>query len=296
MARGWTNSSGPVLTTAAATVFLLSASGCVSGPRITEIIHESAAGSVALEKTPHQGFAASHPLPLDPITLTHILAGVQIQEQHMGVFPSATDKPAAAPAFSKEDIRFLAPLLSTALVTAWPEHQISFRVIHPTSSQPLVTAGTLYCHGPFLYLTLTHFRYHTHDPVILYLTRDRLPYSTALTRKTVRFTPGTVGQATNGQSPGASAHPTLTTLAIDYQRVGALAHGTLAREGRRAGPVMPQTSHKSTNKQEAELQALKREIQALKKQMSEWEERFQKSSQQHMSPGSTKKKTSPKRK
>ena len=252
--RGWANAPAVVLATATS-LFLLSTGGCLSGPDVTGIIHESGSGSVFLEEMPRLAREASHPVSVEPSTLARVLQGVQVREQLRGVFPAGTDEPATAPAFSEDDIGFLAPLLSRALGSAGRSDHVSFRVLHSRGSRPLVTAGTLYAHGPFLYLTLTHFHYAAHNPGILYQTRTRLPYSTALTRQTLRFIPETAGRATDTHPLGPAPHPTLTTLVIDYQLVAELEKS--------------QTAKKRADRKDAELRALKREVQALKKKLAE---------------------------
>ncbi len=269
VSRGWANTPAVFVTAAAISLFLLSATGCSSSPRPTGIIYAGSMGAVTLEATAHREFKATHPVSVNPTTLARVLHGVQIREQASGVFPSGTDEQGAAPAFSDEDIGFLAPLLSTALSQAGRENHLAFRVIRSIGSRPVVTAGNLYAHRSYLYLTLTHFQYEAHDPGILYQSRTPLPYSTALTRKTVRFVPEAAGKPTNTQPTGGSAHPTLTTLAIDYRRVAALSTYTLVPESRRSGRKKSQVAHKSAGRQDEELRALKRTIQALRKRLTQ---------------------------
>ncbi len=259
MSRGWAKASGVCLTAALTSLVLLSGAGCLPKQAL-RIVHESGTGSVYFEDLPATPVRATQPMLINPRTMARVLQGVRIQEQVGDGSPSRADKPPTTRAFSQKDIEFLAPYLSSALIMAGRDRRISFRVIHPTEFGPAATAATLYAHGAFLYLTMTHLDYRAVNPEALYIAKTPLPYSTALTRRTVRFIPKTAGRPRDDIPSGASTHPTLTTLAIDHRRLA---------EAEEAGPTQPRVTIESTVRIAAARLALKHVIQALKGRLDE---------------------------
>lgn len=218
MRRGFSNVLDTLLCYVVVTATLLVLPGCFSSPYLTGIVHKSDDGAVYLEEVLDLAFEASHPASIEPETLGKVLGGVYISEVADSLAQSGTTGTVARYAFSEADVRFLAPLLSHALNVAGRGDQVVFRLIYQTRAGPLATEGTLYVHGSSLYLTLTHYHYKPRRPGVLDQ-RWRLPYSSALTRRRVLFTPLDLGHPTKEQPPGAPDQPTLTTLAIDYHGV-----------------------------------------------------------------------------
>src|SRR5438094_1303385 len=129
--------------------------GCAS---VTGNIHQSSRGSVYLEEVSDWSFEATHPISIDPITLADVCRGVQIQERKSTFRTTSDMEPKAVRAFSDDEVEFLAPLLATALSKADPEEIVGFRLVQPAAAGTVGTAGTLYVHGSYLYLSLTQYR------------------------------------------------------------------------------------------------------------------------------------------
>lgn len=188
--------------------------GCAS---ITGKIHESARGSVYLEEVPDWSFEAAHPISIDSTTIANVLRGVQIEERKsMSRVPSGMELTAVR-AFSDEDVEFLAPLLATALSQADPEDQVMFRIMQPASAGIETTAGTLYAHGSYLYLTLTQFRSGSD-----HRSGRQLSASGGLTRRVISFVPETAQLLNSPRPPGAPIQSNLATLVIDYASLAKL--------------------------------------------------------------------------
>ncbi len=253
-----------------ATVLLLPTFGCASKPQPATVVHESPKGSVLLVTPPRSQFEASHPILIDPTTIRRILKGVVVKERPRSLLDAKRKKPVKARAFSKKQREFLAPLLSTALAIAEPRERVAFRTMHWVDAGPVATAGIIYAHGSYMYLTLTHFRYKPHDAEILYRTKKPLPYSTALTRRTVLFNPKSLGQPTEEEPPGASLHPTLVTLAIEFHPLAAK-RPTRSKKVKDAELIKLQQARQVVTKKEAELKDIKGRIQALKESITQQE-------------------------
>ncbi len=259
-----------LLAVVTATVLLLPTFGCTSKPQLVAVVHESPKGSVFLVTPPRSQFEASHPILIDPTTIRRILKGVVVKKRPRGLLNAKRKKPAKARAFSKKQREFLAPLLSTALAIAEPRERVAFRAMQWSGAGPVATAGIVYAHGSYMYLTLTHFRYKPHDEEILFRTKTPLPYSTALTRRTVLFIPTSLGQPTEEEPPGALLHPTLVTLAIEFHPLAAKSP-TRSQEVQDAELIKVHQARQVVTKKEAELKDIKGRIQALKQSIAQQE-------------------------
>src|SRR5438093_11583300 len=169
--------------------------GCAS---MTGSIHQSARGSVYLEEVPDWSFQAAHPISIDPITLADVFRGVQIQERKSTFRTTSDVEPKAVRAFSDDEVEFLAPLLATALSKADPAELVGFRLVQPSSAGTASTAGILYVHGPYLYLSLTQYRSHFFGK-----SSRPLPGSNGLTRRAVSFVPEPALRPDSQRPPGA---------------------------------------------------------------------------------------------
>lgn len=246
---------GKFLTILLIGVTCLLPAGCLWSPQLTGLIHESSDGTVYLEEIPDLAFEASHPIAVDPDAIEQMLQGVETQEGAKGTVAGKTGTSGRVPVFSSREAKFLAPFLSAALASAGPEHQIAFRSSHSRSSKPEVTAGTLYAYRSSLYLTLSHFRYTPRTDIRWYEAKQRLPFSTTLSKQNVRFMSESVGRPAKVRPPGAPFTPMFTTLAIDYRNLSKVSsvagnrrntpmpRGTAAA----ASPAMAQTNTKSSS-------------------------------------------------
>jgi len=182
--------------------------GCAS---VTGNIHQSSRGSVYLEEVSDWSFEATHPISIDPITLATVFRGVQIEERKSTFRTTSDVEPKAVRAFSDDEVEFLAPLLATALSKADPAQLVGFRLVQPSSAGTASTAGILYVHGPYLYLSLTQYRSNFFGK-----SGRPLPGSNGLTRRGVSFVPETALRPDSQRPPGAPIQSNLTTLVIDY--------------------------------------------------------------------------------
>lgn len=187
--------------------------GCASMGKI----HESARGSVYLEEVPDWSFEAAHPISIDPTTMVSVLRGVQIEERKSMSQTATGMEPRAVRAFSDDDIEFLAPLLATALSKAHSEELVGFRLVQPASTGTVSTAGTLYTHGSYLYLSLTQYRSNSDSK-----SGRQLSGSGGLTRRVISFVPETAQRLNLPRPPGAPVQSNLTTLVIDYASLAKL--------------------------------------------------------------------------
>jgi hypothetical protein len=269
------------------------------------LIHQSPQGSVFLERVIARGstamyrpasksFEATHPARVDPDVIARVLRGVHVQDQAGKRLTSSSSLPQTVPAFTEEDVAFLAPLLSTALSQAAPDQRVRFHVIHSSSSGDETTDGTLYVNRPLLHLALTHIRQN-----------PERSDEAALDQQAILFSPDAA------RRPDAEVHsPSLfgkaqpAILAIDYQLLSKLpapqaiapssptTHAETAQEETRGSTPAPLSA--STNqtrtvtgdsrtleelrtvkehalKKDIENEALKEEVRALRQQLADQE-------------------------
>src|SRR5262245_5667540 len=137
-----------------------------------KILFDSPRGTVSLQTLPDGSFYATHPINLEPALLAQVLKGMEIQTQEVGIQKYLDGSLAPVPAFSEEEIQFLAPLLAQGLLTATPNQSVAYRVLNTyegsrfESSYTETTAGSLYAYGRQLFVTLSQWRF---EP-----SRDRL--------------------------------------------------------------------------------------------------------------------------
>src|SRR5215510_6311281 len=103
-------------------------SGCAHAPEVDTMVHEAPKGSVYLERIPDRGFKAAHPIAIEEGLIARTLGGVMVTERKTTFQTAFSKQPATARAFSEEDIRFLAPFLTTALRQAAADQQVGFQV------------------------------------------------------------------------------------------------------------------------------------------------------------------------
>lgn len=218
----------------AVTLFILFASvvSCSSTPKPDVILQEGPEGGVYLERLADGNVQAAHPIKISPPLMARVLNGIQVGNPKTTgqAFFSGNSKPERV--FSEQDIVFLAPLLSAALLKATPEQQVRFRLVSfvsPISSTPgggagvgsssptvaglqtEITAGTLYAHGLSLHVTLNEYRHRIVKPDVISGPNRYYPDTTGLKDREIQFTPqSAVRSDSYKQSDGS-------TLVIDYQ-------------------------------------------------------------------------------
>ena len=184
--------------------------GCATGRQIDETIAKTAKGSVALERIPDLRFQAAHPITLNRGIIVRSLGGVQIIEQKDALQSLVAGKSTAFPAFSEDDLAFLAPLIADGLAKAAPDQQVGFRVLQrgaPVYSQrtgagvgssepPLAlspeefTSGHIFAYGRSLYLSLSEVRRRPESPETINMPNRRLAGSDRSCRSRHSVRPG----------------------------------------------------------------------------------------------------------
>jgi hypothetical protein len=268
-----------------------------------KILFDDPRGTVSLQTIPHQSIQATHPITIDPILLAQVLRGILVQDQgdHM-VQKLLAGSSAPVPAFSDEQIQFLAPLLAEGLRTAAPDQQIEYRVqtVYEGSmlefSTTETTAGSLFAYGRQLFVTLSQYRY---EPNRMNINVRNINYQsvgldyTGLKNRVLLFTPS-VAQRSDSFDPPPVGNPTDRFLAIDYQLLqqapGAATTGqTRPQTGASPTPGSPVGTSPS-EAQAHNTEALAQEVEALRKELQSVQQQL---GNQPSKPDSQKKKTIP---
>lgn len=224
---------------------LLILGSCASHPELDLMLHESPQGAVYLERIPDRAFQAAHPIKIDQDTIALVLKGISVKENQGLLQDFLAGQPPIVPAFSEEEIRYLAPLLAGGLTHAAPDQQVGFRLIRSSQSVPAslegaraglsgstaklalmeTTRGSMYAYGQSLYVTLReyHVRSERTDSMAK-ATRRQSDYS-GLMNRTVSFTPESAKRPDSYRGTNA----TNATLVIDYESLTALSAQTPAQ-------------------------------------------------------------------
>ena len=130
-----------------------------------KILFDSPRGTVSLQTLPDRSFYATHPITLEPDLVAQVLKGMEIQTQEVGIQKMLDGILPPVPAFSEEEIEFLAPLLAQGLRTATATQSVAYRIQNTyegskfESSTTETTAGSLYAYGRQLFVTLSQWRF-----------------------------------------------------------------------------------------------------------------------------------------
>jgi hypothetical protein len=261
---------------------------CGTTGQAGKIIFDDPRGTVSLQTIPDQSIHTTHPMTIDPNLLAQVLRGILVQDlgDHM-VQKLLAGSSAPIPAFSDEQIQFLAPLLAEGLRTAAPDQLIEYRVhtVYEGSmlefSTTETTAGSLFAYGRQLFVTLSQYRY---EPNRMNINVRNINYQsvgldyTGLKNRVLLFTPS-VAQRSDSFDPPPFGNPTDRFLAIDYQLLQqappaaattgqtAPQRGTSPMSG---SPVGTSPSEAQTHKTEAlaqEVEALRKELQSVQQQL-----------------------------
>ncbi len=283
---------------------LLSAA-CGTTGQTGKILFDDPRGTVSLQTIPDQSIHTTHPITIDPTLLAQVLRGILVQDlgDHM-VQKLLAGSSAPIPAFSDEQIQFLAPLLAEGLRTAAPDQLIEYRVqtVYEGSmlefSTTETTAGSLFAYGRQLFVILSQYRY---EPNRMNINVRNINYQsvgldyTGLKNRVLLFTPS-VAQRSDSFDPPPFGNPTDRFLAVDYQllqQAPAAATGQTAPQTGTSpmsgSPAGSSASEAQTHKTEAlaqEVEALRKELKSVQKQLGN----------QPTTPDSPKKKTPPQKK
>ena len=250
-----------------------------------EILFEDPRGTVSLQTIPDHSIHAAHPNNLKPALLAQVLKGIQVQDQGDRLLQRLLAGPSAPiPAFSDEQIQFLAPRLAEGLRTASPDQQVKYRVLTLFDGSALefsyteTTAGSLYVYDHQLFVTLSQYRY---SKVRTNINVRNINYQSVgldyngLKSRILVFTPK-AAQRSDSFVPPPGGKSTDRFLAIDYQllqQAPVAITGHTAPEGAGASDTSPPTAE-ALAKREAEIQALRdrvnknaSEVETLKKEL-----------------------------
>ena len=269
--------------------------GCAHAPEVDTMVYEAPRGSVYLERIPDRGLKAAHPIIIDEEVIVRTLKGVRVSERKtalQNVFPKPI---ATAKAFSEEDIRFLAPLLTVALRQAAPDQQVGFKVrAYPSdlsysnksgagvgSSDPLLmnstlletTSGHLLAQDERLYLTVSEYRKRQQPPDTINMANRRLPDSSGQADKELVFEPKEALKPDN--KAGLFSRAPDTVFVIDYKQLAKLpavevppasASGKRPSDADLKDQDIKQIKE-DMKKKDAEIENLKKEMEDIKRDM-----------------------------
>ncbi|OAI47390.1 hypothetical protein AYO43_00690 [Nitrospira sp. SCGC AG-212-E16] len=282
---------------------LLSLTGTACGTTAPtgKILFEGPSGAVSLQTLPDRSFYATHPLNLEPALVAQVLKGMEIKTLEVGLQRVIDGSLAPVPAFSGEQIQFLAPLLAQGLRMATPNQFVAYRVETTyegsmfESTNTETTAGSLYAYGRQLFVTLSQWRFSA--------TRERLnvrninyqsvgiDYSSGLKSRVLLFTPSAAQRPDSLDpypDPGGSGSSAHRFIAVDYEllqqawrnleakrqaarqlEIGTAAIGQSV-EAARAAEARAQAAEAQARTAEAQArntEALSQEVETLKKQL-----------------------------
>ena len=233
-----------------------------------KFMDEDPGETVFLQTIPDHSIHATHPINLKPALLAQVLKGIQVQDQGDRVLQRLLAGPSSpVPAFSDEQIQFLAPLLAEGLRSASQDQQVEFRVRTLYEGSALefpyteTTAGSLYADGQQLFVTLSQYRY---SKVRANINIRNINYQSVgldyngLKNRILVFTPK-AAQRSDGFVPPPGGKSIDRFLAIDYQLVQQAPIATIGHttaEGASVSDTSPPTAEDPA-KREAEIQALR---------------------------------------
>ena len=279
--------------------------GCATTPDVDIVIHDAPKGSVFLERIPDRSLTAAHPARLDAELIGQVLRGVVARDESTTVQTVLSKIPAALQAFTEEDIRFIAPYISSALAQAAPDQQVGFRVHnYPAtlsyatrggagvgSSEPPLAASSLLettsghllvSKGSTLYLTVSLYRKRPERADTINMANRRLPDASGQGGKVLAFVPETALKPDHGKKHGLFGTTPDTTFVIDYDVLASLPRADDAPPTNHATAGQPRTSATGGTKDKGQpaaaddrdLQQIRtdlnkknEEIDALKKEM-----------------------------
>jgi hypothetical protein len=240
---------------------------CGTTAQTGEILFEDPRGTVSLQTIPDHSIRAAHPINLKPALLVQVLKGIQVQDQGDRLLQRLLAGPSVpVPAFSDEQIQFLAPRLAEGLRTASQDQQVEYRVLTLYEGSALeysyteTTAGSLYVYDQLLFVTLSQYRY---SKIRTNINVRNINYQSVgldyngLKNRILVFTPKAAQRSVSSEPPPVGKS-TNRFLAIDYQLLQQAPVATTERtapEGAGAFDTSAPTAE-ALAKREAEIRAL----------------------------------------
>lgn len=275
-------------------------SGCMTGSHVDVIVQESAQGRISLDRIPDRRFQATHPIRLDQALISRSLQGLMVREETGLLRALSMNQPLTAPAFSQQDIAFLAPAITDALRQAAADQRVGFRLIQRgeragaavgSSEPPLrhsteeTTSGTVFVYGHSLFITLTEYRHRRDAPDTVNMPNRRLPQPGVELNRHLAFTPAEALRS-DRFAPAFIDDPT-NLLIIDYEALAKLPLSSTppTASPRTADrpqpsptpePIAPaatdselHTIKEEMKKRASEVEELRKELQDIKRQLGE---------------------------
>jgi hypothetical protein len=248
-------------------LLFLVGTACGTAPAGT-FLYDDPDETVFLQTIPDHSIHATHPINLKPSLLAQVLKGIHVQDQGDRLLQRLLAGPSIpVPAFSDEQIQFLAPRLAEGLRTASQDQQVEFRVRTLYEGYALefpyteTTAGSLYAYDQQLFVTLSQYRY---SKVRTNIYVRNINYQSVgldyngLKNRILVFTPK-AAQRSDSFVPPPGGKSIDRFLAIDYQllqQTPVATTGHTTPEGAGASDTSPPTAE-ATAKREAEIQTLR---------------------------------------
>ncbi|WP_455245033.1 hypothetical protein [Petrachloros mirabilis] len=137
--------------------------GCAGSVKVRSL-YEDNRTSVRLQTDREAGTGHSHPSALSPGDMARILGGVLVVEQRYAMHELLSGSAPALAAFSADEIRVLAPLLSQALSKATPREIVTFYRRYTSDAVGLAyTTGGLFVHDGNIHFVLANYRQSPSD-------------------------------------------------------------------------------------------------------------------------------------
>ena len=129
---------------------LVGLGGCFWTPQIHTELHNSSRGTVSLRTIENNSLRGDHPVTMNTETMVRLLEGAHKFRDPRLVEGLLTNDDQPKPLFSPRQVKFLAPLLTSALSQATPEEEVYFECASDYKGAPstigrmLVSESTLF--------------------------------------------------------------------------------------------------------------------------------------------------------
>ena len=124
---------------------------CSWTPQIETELHNSSRGIVSLRTMEDNSLRADHPVDITMTTMEQILRGAHKFRDPRLIEGLITDDDKPKRLFSQAQIRFLAPLLSSALAQATPEEEVLFQCTSDYEGAPPIKGNILVHHSTLFF-------------------------------------------------------------------------------------------------------------------------------------------------